>query len=122
VRSDAQIMVDANQQAAQRVARSDVHIVTDANWWATHRATHNNAQIAADANRRVVHRAAHSDAQIALENAVHLMLEHFYILINNKKRVTRIVKLTRASVNSCQKSVAKKFKTLIVKHIVPNVN
>ncbi len=48
--------------------------------------------------------------------------EHFYIPIGNRKRLMRIVRLTRANVNSCQKNVAKKFETLIVKHVVPNVN
>jgi hypothetical protein len=51
-----------------------------------------------------------------------LMLGHFCIPIGNKKRVTRIVMLTRASESSCQKNVAKKFVTLIVKHAVPSVN
>jgi hypothetical protein len=51
-----------------------------------------------------------------------LTLVHFCILIGNKKCVTRILRLTRASVSNCQKSVAKKFETLTVKHIVPSVN
>jgi hypothetical protein len=46
----------------------------------------------------------------------------FCIPISNKKRVTQIVKLTTASVSSCWKSVAKKFETLTVKHVVPSVN
>jgi hypothetical protein len=51
-----------------------------------------------------------------------LMPKHFYIPIGNRKHVVRIVRLTMANVNSCQKSVAKKFETLIVKHVMPNVN
>jgi hypothetical protein len=47
---------------------------------------------------------------------------HFCILIGNKKCVTRILRLTRARVSSCQKSVTKKFETLAVKHVVPSVN
>jgi hypothetical protein len=49
-------------------------------------------------------------------------LERFGIPIGNKKRVTWIIRLTRASVSSCRKSIAKKFETLTVKHVVPNVN
>ncbi len=45
----------------------------------------------------------------------------FYIPISNRKCITQIVRLTRANVSSCQKSVAKKFEMLIVKHVVPNV-
>ncbi len=48
--------------------------------------------------------------------------ECFYILIGNMKHVMQIVRLTRANVRSCRKNVAKKFETLTVKHIVPNVN
>jgi hypothetical protein len=48
--------------------------------------------------------------------------EHSCILIGSKKHVMRIVKLTKASESSCWKSVAKKFKTLTIKHVVPNVN
>jgi hypothetical protein len=44
------------------------------------------------------------------------------ISIGNKKGVTRILKLTKASVSNCRKNVTKKFKTLTVKHVVPNVN
>jgi hypothetical protein len=51
-----------------------------------------------------------------------LMPECFYIPISNKKHVMRIVRLTKASVSSCRKNVAKKFKTLTIKHVVPNVN
>jgi hypothetical protein len=51
-----------------------------------------------------------------------LMPECFYIPIGNNKHVMRIVRLTKASVSSCRKNVAKKFKTLTVKHVVPNVN
>ncbi|CAK9882969.1 unnamed protein product [Sphagnum jensenii] len=51
-----------------------------------------------------------------------LMLECFYISIGNRKHVMRIIRVIRASVSSCQKNVAKKFETLIVKHAVPNVN
>ncbi len=51
-----------------------------------------------------------------------LMPECFYIPIGNKKHVMRIVRFTRASVSNCWKNVAKKFKTLAVKHLVPNVN
>ncbi len=47
---------------------------------------------------------------------------HFCISISSRKCVTRIVKLTRASESNFQKSVAKKFETLTVKHVVPNVN
>ncbi len=46
----------------------------------------------------------------------------FCIPIGNKKRITQIVRLTRANMNSCWKSVAKKFETLIVKHVVPSMN
>ncbi len=51
-----------------------------------------------------------------------LTFERFCILISNKERVTRIIKLTKASENNCQKIVVKKFKTLIVKHVVPSVS
>jgi hypothetical protein len=34
----------------------------------------------------------------------------------------QIVRLTKASVSNCQKNVAKKFETLTVKQVVPNVN
>jgi hypothetical protein len=51
-----------------------------------------------------------------------LMLECFYISIGNRKHVMWIVRLTRANENSCRKNVAKKFETLTVKHVVPNVN
>jgi len=51
-----------------------------------------------------------------------LMFEHFCIPIGNRKCITWIVRLTRGSKNSCRKSVAKKFKMLTVKHIVPSVN
>jgi hypothetical protein len=51
-----------------------------------------------------------------------LMPECFYIPIGNRKHVMRIVKLTRASVSNCRKNVAKKFETVTVKHVVPNVN
>jgi len=50
------------------------------------------------------------------------MLGHFCILIGNRKCDSRILKLTRASMNNCRKNVAKKFETLIVKHVVPSVN
>jgi hypothetical protein len=46
----------------------------------------------------------------------------FYILLGNRKRVTRIFKLTRANENSCRKNIVKKFETLIIKHIMPNMN
>jgi hypothetical protein len=46
----------------------------------------------------------------------------FYIPIGNKKPITRIVKLAKASKNSCWKSVTKKSVTLIIKHAVPSVN
>ncbi len=51
-----------------------------------------------------------------------LMPRCFYIPIGNKKPITRIVKLTKASENNCWKSVTKKSVTLIIKHAVPNVN
>jgi hypothetical protein len=51
-----------------------------------------------------------------------LMPQCFYIPIGNKKHIMRIVRLTKASVSSCQKNVAKKFETLTVKQVVPNVN
>jgi len=51
-----------------------------------------------------------------------LMFGHFCIPIGSRKCVTRIVKLTKANKNSYRKSVAKKFKMLIVKHVVPSVN
>ncbi len=51
-----------------------------------------------------------------------LMLGHFCIPIGNKKCVTRIIRLIRASESSYRKSVANKFKTLTIKHAVPNVN
>jgi hypothetical protein len=34
----------------------------------------------------------------------------------------RIIRLTKANVSSCQKNVAKKFETLTIKQVVPNVN
>ncbi len=46
----------------------------------------------------------------------------FCIPIGNMKHVTRIVRLTKANVSSCWKSVAKKFETLTVKHVMPNVD
>jgi hypothetical protein len=46
----------------------------------------------------------------------------FYMLIGNKKPITRIVKLAKAIENSCWKSVTKKSVTLIIKHAVPSVN
>jgi hypothetical protein len=51
-----------------------------------------------------------------------LTLRHFCILISNRKHVMQIVRLTRANESNFRKSVAKKFETLIVKHIVPNVS
>jgi hypothetical protein len=51
-----------------------------------------------------------------------LMLRRFCIPIINKKCVTQIVRLTKAIVSSYQKIVAKKFETLIVKHVVPSMN
>jgi hypothetical protein len=51
-----------------------------------------------------------------------LTLECFYIPISNKNCVMWIVKLTRANMSSCQKNVAKKFETLTIKHVMPNVN
>jgi hypothetical protein len=48
--------------------------------------------------------------------------ECFCIPIGNRKRVTRIVRLTSATKSNCRKSIAKKFVTLTVKHVVPNVN
>ncbi len=51
-----------------------------------------------------------------------LMPGHFYIPISNRKRITQIVQLTKATENRCWKSVAKKSVTLIVKHAMPNVN
>jgi hypothetical protein len=48
--------------------------------------------------------------------------ERFCIPIGNRKRVRRIIRLIRASVSNCRKSVAKKFEMLTVKHVVPNVN
>jgi hypothetical protein len=51
-----------------------------------------------------------------------LMFIHFCISIGSRKCVTRIVRLTRASKSNCWKSVAKKFKMLTVKHVVPSVN
>jgi len=51
-----------------------------------------------------------------------LMPQCFYIPIGNRKHVSRIVRLTRASVSSCRKNVAKKFETLTVKQVVPNMN
>jgi hypothetical protein len=46
----------------------------------------------------------------------------FCIPIGNKKCVTQIVRLTKASMSNCQKNVAKKFEMLTVKHVVPSVN
>jgi hypothetical protein len=46
----------------------------------------------------------------------------FYIRIGNRKPITRIVKLAKASENNCWKSITKKYVTLIIKHAVPNVN
>jgi hypothetical protein len=61
--------------------------------------------------------------RILLWKLLHVLtFEHFCILISNRKHIMRIVKLTRASESNCQKSVAKKFETLIVKHVVPNVS
>jgi hypothetical protein len=34
----------------------------------------------------------------------------------------RIIKLTRANESNCRKNVAKKYKTLTVKHAMPNMN
>ncbi len=51
-----------------------------------------------------------------------LMPECFYIPIGNRKHTMRIVRLTRASVSSYLKNFAKKFETLTIKDIVPNVN
>jgi hypothetical protein len=51
-----------------------------------------------------------------------LMPKCFCIPIGNRKRVTWIVRLTSANKSNYRKSVAKKFVTLIVKHVVPNVN
>ncbi len=51
-----------------------------------------------------------------------LMPQRFCLPIGSSKRVTRFVKLTKASESNCRKSVAKKFETLTVKHAVPNVN
>jgi len=51
-----------------------------------------------------------------------LMPRRFCILIGSKKRVMRIVRLTEVSKSKCRKSVAKKFKTLTIKHVMPNVN
>jgi hypothetical protein len=39
---------------------------------------------------------------------------HFYIPIGNRKPITRIVKLTKASENNSWKNVTKKFVTLII--------
>jgi hypothetical protein len=46
----------------------------------------------------------------------------FYIPIGNRKPITWIVKLAKASENSGWKSVTKKSVTLIIKHAVPSVN
>jgi hypothetical protein len=46
----------------------------------------------------------------------------FCIPIGNKKRITRIIRFTKASVNNCPKSIAKKFETLTIKHVMPSVN
>jgi hypothetical protein len=43
----------------------------------------------------------------------------FYIPIGNRKPITQIVKLTKASENSSWKSVTKKSITLIIKHAMP---
>jgi hypothetical protein len=51
-----------------------------------------------------------------------LMPRRFYIPIGNWKPITQIVKLTKASENSCWKSVTKKSVMLIIKHAVPSVN
>ncbi len=51
-----------------------------------------------------------------------LTVGRFCIPIGNRKCVTRIVKLTKASESSYRKNVAKKFKTLTIKHVVPSVN
>jgi len=51
-----------------------------------------------------------------------LTLGRFYIPIGNRKPITQIVKLTKASENSSWKNVTKKFVTLIIQHIVPSVN
>jgi hypothetical protein len=47
---------------------------------------------------------------------------HFCILIGNKKCITWIVMLIRASESNCRKNVVEKFEMLTVKHAVPNVN
>ncbi len=44
------------------------------------------------------------------------------IPISSRRRVMRIVRLTKANESSCWKSVAKKFEMLTVKHAMPNVN
>ncbi len=46
----------------------------------------------------------------------------FCIPIGNRKRVTRIIRLIKASENSCRNSIAKKFEMLIVKHGVLSMN
>jgi hypothetical protein len=51
-----------------------------------------------------------------------LTLGHFCIPIGSRKRVMWIVMLTRASDNNCQKSIAKKFETLTIKHAMPSMN
>jgi hypothetical protein len=73
-------------------------------------------------NWRAVQKAAHNDVQIALENVVRANAWTLLHFDRQQEDVTRIIKLTRASVSNYQKSVVKKFETLIVKHVVPNVN
>ncbi len=68
MRSDAQIVVDANRRAIQRSMRSDAQIVADVNRRASQKATCRDAQIAADVNRQAAQRATRNNAQIALEN------------------------------------------------------
>ncbi len=51
-----------------------------------------------------------------------LMHEHFCIPIGSRKRVTWIVRLTKANENSYRKNIAKKFETMTVKHTMPNVH
>jgi hypothetical protein len=46
----------------------------------------------------------------------------FYIPIGNRKPITWIVKLAKATENSCWKSITKKSVMLIIKHAVPSVN
>ncbi len=86
------------------------------------RAARSKEQRAMDANRQATQRPMRSNVQINLENAT---CANAWTLLHpnrNRKPITRIVKLAKASENSCWKSVTKKSVTLIIKHAVPSLN